>query len=65
MFNERLQKIGRYAFYNCISLSNITLPSTITEIGDNAFDNCTQLRGVVFNRGFKRLGGMHFMIAHH
>ena len=53
MFNERLQKIGRYAFYNCISLSNITLPSTITEIGDNAFDNCTQLRGVVFNRASK------------
>ena len=32
MFNEGLQKIGKYAFWRCTSLSSITLPSTVTEI---------------------------------
>ena len=33
-FNEGLQKIGDEAFSNCTSLESITLPSTLTEIGD-------------------------------
>ena len=32
MFNDRLQKIGDRAFYNCSSLESITLPSTVTEM---------------------------------
>ena len=33
--NEGLQKIGKYAFEDCTSLSSITLPSTLTEIDHN------------------------------
>ena len=53
IFNEGLQKIGPYAFHNCISLSSITFPSTITEIGSYAFYSCRSLREVVF-RGVPR-----------
>ena len=49
IFNEGLQKIGPYAFHNCISLSSITFPSTITEIGSYAFYSCRSLREVVLH----------------
>ena len=45
-FKEGLQKIGDYAFYNCTSLKSITLPSTLVEIGVDAFDGCRNLREV-------------------
>ena len=38
---ERLRVIGENAFYGCISLSGITIPDTVTEIGDGAFRRCS------------------------
>jgi len=36
--------IGNSAFYNCKTLTNITLPSSITIIGQSAFNSCTGLK---------------------
>ena len=47
--NEGLQKIGRMAFVSCPSLKSIKLPSTVTEIGINAFSRCRNLREVTLN----------------
>ena len=33
-------KIGDYAFFGCSRLTSITLPSGVTEIGEDAFANC-------------------------
>ena len=55
-FNEGLQKIGKYAFYYCTSLSNITLPSTVTAIGEGAFNRCSNLREVILNEGLQKIG---------
>ena len=38
VFSDGLQKIGYHAFYNCISLSSITLPSTVAEIDVGALN---------------------------
>jgi len=54
-FKEGVQKIGDRAFYNCTSLESITVPSTVTEIGYNAFLRCCNLREVTLNDGLQKI----------
>ena len=44
----------------CTSLYSIKLPSTVTEIGANAFQFCSNLSEVVFNEGLQKIGGVAF-----
>ena len=60
VFNEGLKKIGGYAFYYCTSLSSITIPSTLIEIGSSAFTDCKQLREVELNDGLQKIGTWSF-----
>lgn len=32
--------IGNYAFYDCSGLTSITIPESVTSIGDGAFQDC-------------------------
>ena len=34
---KSVTSIGSYAFYNCTSLTDITIPASVTSIGDSAF----------------------------
>ena len=44
VFNVGLKKIGHNAFERCNSLRSIvTIPSTVEEIGQSAFESCTNL----------------------
>lgn len=43
---ETVTYIREMSFYSCANLKKITLPSSLTEIGNNAFDNCTLLETV-------------------
>ncbi len=38
--------IGDYAFYDCNSLTSITIPDSITSIGDGAFEGCNNLANI-------------------
>ena len=40
---EDIQSIGSYAFHNCSSLSNLTIPNNMISIGSYAFNNCSSL----------------------
>ncbi len=40
-------KINSYAFYNCINLTSITIPASVTSIGDYAFSYCYKLIKVI------------------
>lgn len=43
---ETVTYIREMSFYSCANLKKITLPASLTEIGNNAFDNCTLLETV-------------------
>lgn len=60
-FSKGLASIGQGAFYQCTSLVNIVLPSTVTAIGysgnssiqyhEGTFEDCTNLKNVTIKAG--------------
>lgn len=42
-----ITSIGPYAFYNCVYLTSITVPNTVTIIGEHAFDYCSALTSLI------------------
>lgn len=40
---EGLESIEKYAFFNCENLKILTLPTTVKEIGEKAFDGCKSI----------------------
>lgn len=43
-FGDYLKEISAYAFLNCISLSEVYLPSSVVSIGALAFQDCIALK---------------------
>ena len=43
---EGVTSIGWYAFYDCRSLTSVTIPGSVTSIGLYAFTSCTSLTGI-------------------
>ena len=60
ILNEGLKRIGHGAFCFSTSLQSITIPSTVTEIGNNAFNRCSSLREVILNEGLQKIGEFAF-----
>ena len=52
--------IGSNAFYNCTSLTRVTIPNSVTNIGDRAFFSCTNLTGVYFQGNAPNVGSEVF-----
>ena len=42
-FDDTITSIGEKAFYNCSSLTTVTIPDSVTSIGDSAFYGCSSL----------------------
>ena len=53
-------RIDKYAFYECYSLSSITIPETVTYIGENAFYGCYSLANITFPSGIKTINANAF-----
>ena len=47
--------LGGYAFYECETLTKVTLPETLTEIGIRAFAGCKRLIGLSFPDALKTI----------
>lgn len=50
-----LEKIGEQAFANNYVLEKITIPASVTQIGDSAFYSCSELKTIVFEEGGEAL----------
>lgn len=57
--NSQLKIIGKNAFEDCI-FSSFVIPSGVTEIGAEAFTNCSKLKSIVIPNSVKVLGGEAF-----
>lgn len=60
----RNASIGSYAFYNCYSLTYVTLPDGITAIGYNAFAVCYSLASVTVPDGVTSIAYSAFSTCH-
>ena len=52
--------IASTAFYNCKSLTSVTIPSSVTSIGNNAFGNCSVLASVIIPNNVTSIGDNAF-----
>jgi hypothetical protein len=55
-----VQSIGSGAFLNCVSLTGVTIPASVTSIDSNAFGYCTHLSGVTIPGGVASIGSGAF-----
>lgn len=60
VLSEGLEAISNNAFYNCVNLSEITIPTTLKEISSSAFGNCTSLKNISLNEGLQSIGSNAF-----
>ena len=52
--------IGDKAFFECESITGVTIPKTVTSIGANAFSGCDALESVVIPEGVVSIGAEAF-----
>ena len=50
-----LSSIGNCAFMNCVNLTNITIPATVTKISPYAFNGCSSLKTITFLSGIVKM----------
>ena len=53
-------KLGKYAFYYCLNLSGVTLPSNLTEIPESCFNSCIKLTSIELPSTLQTIGGQAF-----
>ena len=51
----KVTSIGKSAFYDCESLTSITIPSSVTSIGESAFSCCESLTSITIPEGVTRI----------
>lgn len=53
---KSVERIEKYAFYNCRSLKSVTIPDVVTELSDEMFFNCKALTSFVVPTTVKNIG---------
>lgn len=55
--SSRLERIGDYAFAQCVSLQNLSLPDSVSYLGSHAFSGCVEMKELIVPEGIKRICG--------
>lgn len=55
-----VKKISDYAFYGCLSLTNVTIGNEVTDIGVGAFHSCTGLSNIVVSDSVTSIAKLAF-----
>ena len=55
-FDGEVTTIGNYAFYECYSLTSVTIGNSVTTIGDYAFRGCSSLTSVTIGNSVTTIG---------
>ena len=59
-FDASVTKIGNSTFYNCSSLTSVTIPNSVTSIGGYAFYSCSSLTSVTIPNSVTSIGAKAF-----
>ena len=59
-FDGDVTTIGEFAFYDCSSLTSVTIPDSVTTIGHRAFYDCSALKSVTIGNGVTTIGSSAF-----
>ena len=60
VIEDGVTSIGAYAFYNCISLTDITIPDSVTSIGYAALAGCVNLTSITIPKNVTSIGNSAF-----
>ena len=55
-----VNKIMNYAFWDCTNLTSVTIPSSVTSIGEGAFSGCTNLTSIDIPNSVTSIGDYAF-----
>ncbi len=57
---DSVTSIGNSAFYDCTSLTSVTLPDSVTSLGYDAFSHCTSLTSITLPDSISSIGNYAF-----
>ena len=60
VFDGKITSIGNIAFYNCSSLTSVTIPESVTSIGESAFMSCKSLERITIPDSVTSIGERAF-----
>ena len=49
MLPENVEELGSYAFAQCLSMTSVAIPASVTTMGSGVFTDCDALRDIVFH----------------